>query len=97
MANKQLGTESDFWPTAGKKYALSLTAHKDPSPANNHMGLEADSALAEPLPEITDPADTLIAALRVPEAEDPAKPKLLSHGNCEKLSNCEWFKLLSLW
>lgn len=51
------------------------------------MGLEADSALAEPLPEITDPADTLIASLKDPEAEDQAKPKFLSHGNCEKLSN----------
>lgn len=87
MANKQLGTEGDFWSTAGKKQALGLTAHKDPSPANKHMGLEADSALAEPLPEITDPADTLIASLKDPEAEDQAKPKFLSHGNCEKLSN----------
>ena len=78
--------EGDFWPTAGKKQALSLTAHKDPNSANNHMGLEVDSTPAEPSHEITGLADTLIVALRDPQAEDRANPKLLSHGNFEKLN-----------
>lgn len=50
------------------------------------MGLEVDSTPAEPSHEITGLADTLTVALRDPQAEDRAKPKLLSHGNFEKLN-----------
>ena len=50
------------------------------------MGLEVDSTPAEPSHEITGLADTLIVALRDPQAEDRANPKLLSHGNFEKLN-----------
>ena len=49
------------------------------------MGLEVDSTPAEPLHEITGLAGTLIVALRDPQAEDTAKPKLPSHGHFEKL------------
>lgn len=86
MANKQLGTRGWLLANSREETGPSLTAHKDPNSANNHMGLEVDSTPAEPSHEITGLADTLTVALRDPQEEDRAKPKLLSHGNFEKLN-----------
>lgn len=60
------------------------------------MGLEVDSTPAEPSHEITGLADTLVVALRDPQAEDTAKPKLPSHGHFEKLHLLSHFIVCSV-
>lgn len=88
-SSRELRSALSLYPV--RNVALTFVALEELSAANNHMSSETDPAPLKPQMK-PQPQWHLDWNL----ANDPAKPFLLTHWNCEMKSMC-CFKLLTLW